>query len=462
MLFNSYVFLFVFLPVTYAVFWSLRGTTGRYVWLTTTGYIFYGYWNPRFCLLMAFSTLVSFLAGLGFWRWTDPRKRKLCLVVPIVVDLTLLGFFKYANFALATVRNVANWFGASVALPYLDVTLPVGISFYTFHTITYIVDSYRGVVRPTRNLFEFSTYVSLFSQLVAGPIVRFRQIEEDLERLGVADRHRWLRLGVSIFVVGLVEKVLVADTLASFVNTALANHHALSTLGAWLAMLGYSFQLYFDFCGYSSMAIGLGYMFGLRIPINFNSPYKALDPSDFWQRWHISLSTCLRDYLYIPLGGNRGGTAKTYRNLMLTMLIGGLWHGAGWTFIIWGGYHGLLLSGYRLVSTDWDRLPRGIRQAGMFLLAVIGWVFFRSQDLTMALGLLRKMFIPTPGASVPQALLATGALAIAAYWAMRGPNIHDMPHEWRPIWVSALAAGFGASLAIIAGDRTAPFLYFQF
>src|SRR5215470_11201921 len=181
MLFNSYVFLFVFLPVTYAVFWSLRGTWARYVWLTITGYIFYGYWNPRFCLLMAFSTLVSFLAGLGFGRWNEPRRRKLCLVVPIAVDLTLLGFFKYANFMLATVSDVASWFHTNLVLWYLDVTLPVGISFYTFHTITYIVDSYRGVVRPTRNLFEFSCYVSLFAQLVAGPIVRFGQVERDLE-----------------------------------------------------------------------------------------------------------------------------------------------------------------------------------------------------------------------------------------------------------------------------------------
>src|SRR6185436_10255072 len=219
MLFNSVVFLFAFLPVTYVVFWSLRSANARYVWLTITGYVFYGYWNWRFCFLMAFSTLVSYLAGLGFLRWDDqPRRRKICLWLPIVVDLSLLAFFKYANFAMGTVRGFANWFGTDVNVPHLNIILPIGISFYTFHTISYIVDSYRRVIKPTRNFFEFAAYVSLFSQLVAGPIVRFRQIEADLENIESANRTRWLPQGVSIFVIGLVEKVVVADSLASVVD----------------------------------------------------------------------------------------------------------------------------------------------------------------------------------------------------------------------------------------------------
>jgi alginate O-acetyltransferase complex protein AlgI len=462
MLFNSFIFLFAFLPVTYVVFWTLRSTRARYVWLTITGYVFYGYWNPKFCLLMAFSTLVSYTAGLGLAKWTDPRRRKLCLVVPIVVDLALLAFFKYANFAVDTTRQVIHFLGADVTLPHLNIILPVGISFYTFHTITYIVDSYRGVIRPTRNLFEFSTYVSLFSQLVAGPIVRFRQIEEDLENIGTADRTRWIRVGVSFFIVGLVEKVVVADSLAAFVDPALARYTELSTLGTWLAMLGYSFQLYFDFSGYSTMAVGLGYLFGIRIPQNFNSPYKSLDPSDFWRRWHISLSSCLRDYLYIPLGGNRGGELKMYRNLMITMLIGGLWHGAAWTFVVWGAYHGMLLVLYRLVARQWDALPVVTRQLAMFLLAVIGWVFFRATDFGMAATLLRQMFWPTTGLNVAEPLLAAGMLSMAAWWAMVGPNAFDMRHEWSWRRGLALTAAAAACLAIIAGSRPSPFLYFQF
>ncbi len=462
MLFNSYVFLFGFLPITYAVFWTLRSARARYVWLALTGYVFYGYWNPKFCLLMAFSTLVSYLAGRGLMRFSDPGRRKLCLVVPITVDLSLLGFFKYANFAVTSAAGAMGWFGATVVPPHWNIVLPIGISFYTFHTISYIVDSYRGVVRPTRNFFEFAAYVSLFSQLVAGPIVRFRQIEEDLEQLGTASRRRWLSRGLSFLAIGMVEKVLIADSLASFVDPALAHYALLSSGGAWMAMLGYTFQIYFDFSGYSTMAVGLGYLFGLRIPQNFNSPYKALDPSDFWKRWHISLSTCMRDYLYIPFGGNRGGEWKTYRNLMFTMLIGGLWHGANWTFVAWGAYHGALLGAHRKFGRGWDALPATTRQLGMFFFAVIGWVFFRATDFHMASALLRLMFVPTAGALVAQPTLAAMLMVGAAGWAMRGPNAFEMSHDftWRRAFAySAAAAG---ALAIIAGTRSSPFLYFQF
>jgi alginate O-acetyltransferase complex protein AlgI len=462
MLFNSVVFIFGFLPICYVVFWLLRSADARYRWLALSGYVFYGYWDARFCLLMAFSTIVSFTAGLGFLRWEDPRRRKMCLVIPVTVDLTLLGFFKYANFGAGTISRVLNAFGADVHIPHLDIVLPIGISFYTFHTISYIVDSYRRTIKPTRNLFEFAAYVSLFSQLIAGPIVRFRQIEADLLALGRQDRTRWLGLGVALFCVGLVEKVLVADSLAAYVDPALAGYRTLSTAGAWLAMLGYTFQLYFDFSGYSTMAVGLGYMFGLRIPQNFNSPYKALDPSDFWRRWHISLSTCLRDYLYVPLGGNRKGTLMTYRNLMLTMLIGGLWHGASWTFVVWGAYHGALLCAYRLRSESWDRLPALVRQGAMFVLVLLGWVLFRSNDFHMASHLLATMLTWVPGGVPASTVLILPLMLGAAWWAMVGPNPFQMDLAPRLRTRLALAAGFGAALALIVSSRPSPFLYFQF
>jgi alginate O-acetyltransferase complex protein AlgI len=465
MLFNSLIFLFAFLPVVYLVFWSLRATRSRYVWLAISGYVFYGYWNWRFCFLMAFSTLVSYTAGRGMVRWdTDPRKRKLCLIVPVTVDLVLLGFFKYANFGLSAFHDAVRLLGHEVAIPHLNIILPIGISFYTFHTISYIVDSYRRQITPTKNFWEFASYVSLFSQLVAGPIVRFRQIEADLENIGHAGRTRWIRKGISIFIVGLVEKVVVADMLAAFVNPVLNHGHwQVASAGAlWLAMIGYTFQLYFDFSGYSSMAVGLGYLFGLRIPMNFNSPYKSLSPSEFWTRWHISLSTCMRDYLYIPFGGNRGTVWQTYRNLMLTMLIGGLWHGANWTFIVWGAYHGLLLSAYRAAGSGWDRLPARVRQLGMVFAVLIGWVFFRADSLAMAVGMLSRMFSGVPGATIPQVGLVVATLVVVGSWGMFGPNIYDL--DYRPRWwkAAALATAFGAALALIAGDRTSPFLYFQF
>jgi alginate O-acetyltransferase complex protein AlgI len=270
--------------------------------------------------------------------------------------------------------------------------------------------------------------------------------------------------GVSFFVIGLVEKVLVADGLASFVDNALKDYQQLSTAGAWLAMLGYAFQLYFDFCGYSDMAVGLGYMFGLRIPQNFNSPYKALDPSDFWRRWHISLSTCLRDYLYIPLGGNRHGEWQTYRNLMLTMLLGGLWHGANWTFVVWGAYHGLLLALHRRFGAAWDVLPALMRQLLMFILVTVGWVFFRATDFTMATHLLSAMFTPTAGLGIANGNVFLGLLLLAAWWGMVGPNAFDLQARlhWKPRYGFALAVFFGACVSTMMSGGSSPFLYFQF
>ena len=398
-------------------------------------------------------------------RWHDPRRRRLCLVLPIVVDLALLAFFKYAGFLVESTEALARALGSDLALPTLQIVLPVGISFYTFHTISYIVDSYRGTITPTRNLFEFSAYVSLFSQLVAGPIVRFRQIEQDLEAIATTARTRWLSRGVSFFVIGLVEKVILADSLAAFVDPALANYGELSTVGTWLIFAAYSFQLYFDFAGYSDMAIGLGLMFGLRIPINFNSPYKALDPSDFWRRWHISLSTCLRDYVYIPLGGNRHGELMAYRNLILTMLIGGLWHGANWTFVIWGAYHGVLLALYRRFSSAWDAIPALVRQLSMFVLVLLGWVLFRSTDFTMASTMLTRMFSFESGAPIEGLPGLLTALAIVGSLAMFGPNaseVHSMDWKLSPRRAFGLAVAFGACLALMAGTGASPFLYFQF
>jgi alginate O-acetyltransferase complex protein AlgI len=465
MLFNSIEFIFGFLPLAYVVFWALPSAQSRYVWLTISGYVFYGWWDPRFCLLMAFSTLVSYAAGLGMLRSPmGSPSRTWYLVVPIALDLALLAFFKYTNFALETVRSITSLSGVPISVPHLDIILPIGISFYTFHTISYIVDSYRGTITPTKNIWEFATYVSLFSQLVAGPIVRFRQIEEDLEALGSSSRTRWLTRGISFFCVGLVEKVLVADTIAAMVDPSFAHWRELSTAGAWMAVLGYTFQLLFDFSGYSTMAVGLGYLFGIRIPANFNSPYKALNPSDFWERWHISLSSCLRDYLYIPLGGNRFGTWNTYRNLMLTMLFGGLWHGASWTFVFWGFYHGVLLCGYRLVRSHWDKLPAAVAQGAMFLAVMVGWVFFRATSFEEALHLLSILVVPTSGAwfSDLNVTLVLFMMAVAGWWSLRGPNVFEMKHEWSASRRIGLAMAFGAGLALIVTARPSPFLYFQF
>jgi alginate O-acetyltransferase complex protein AlgI len=462
MLFNSFQFLYLFLPVTYLGFWALRTKQQRYGWLTLTGYVFYACWNYRFCALMAFSTLVSYAAGRALEATDEPRRRRLWLTLPICVDLGLLGFFKYTGFALDSARAVFTLLGWHVRVPSLSIVLPIGISFYTFHTISYMVDVYRRKVRPTHDLLEFACYVSLFSQLVAGPIVRFRQIEADLETIDGARRTEHWGEGWSFFACGLAKKVLLADSLAAIIDPALAAPAELGTLGTWLCVLGYTYQLYFDFSGYSDMAVGLGYLFGLHIPQNFDSPYRATDPSDFWRRWHISLSTCLRDYLYIPLGGSRRGPARTSLNLMVTMLLGGLWHGAGFTFVVWGAYHGLLLVAYRRFSDRWDALPVALRRVAMFGLVTLGWVFFRARNLSMAGLLLHRMWSATARPLPRGSMGLVTLLLVAAGLAHLGPNTWQIRHRLRPIPAVALGAALLLSLAALRGAAPSPFLYFQF
>jgi alginate O-acetyltransferase complex protein AlgI len=462
MLFNSATFLFAFLPITYGVFWQLTTKSQRYIWLTITGYVFYAFWSWKYCSLMAFTTLVSYLAGRGFLAWDEPFRRRPCLVLPIATDLTLLGVFRYFDLAADITSNVADWLHVPLDVPMLGLILPVGISFYTFHTISYIVDSYRGVVTPTRNLFELSCYVSLFSQLVAGPIVRFRAIERDLEEIDGGVAAATLHVGWSFFAIGMIEKVLIADTIAAVIDPALGEYAHLSTVGAWLCMLGYAYQLYFDLAGYSAMAVGLGLLFGLRIPQNFNAPYRVLNPSDFWCRWHISLSRCLRDYLYIPLGGNRGPRWCVYRNLMLTMLLGGLWHGANWTFVVWGGYPGLLLAGHRAFSSRWDRLPERVQQIAMFLLVVVGWVLFWADSFAMAASLLHRMVIWHDGSLINGVGSLTVSLVVAATLAHCAPSLFDLKHAWSRPQQVVIGMLFAICVLIILADRQSPFLYFQF
>ena len=462
MLFNSLPFLFAFLPITYVVFWRLRTLTQRYVWLALTGYVFYSFWNYKFCALLLFSTVVSYVAGLGLLRWTDPVRRRWCLAVSVASDLAVLAFFKYADFGLSSAVAVGQWLGLGVHFTPMNIVLPVGISFYTFHSISYIVDAYKGTIRPTRNFWEYATYVSLFSQLVAGPIVRFREIESDLEQIDRTDRRTYLDKGWSFFAIGMVEKVLIADTIAAIINPALSHVGQLSTVNTWLCMIGYTYQLYFDFCGYSDMAVGLGYLFGLHIPQNFKSPYKAVNIADFWRRWHMSLSSWLRDYLFMPLGGLFGAKWKHARNFVVTFTLGGLWHGAAWTFVLWGLYHGVLLSLYDLVGRKWDRLPTPIRRAGTFLLVVLGWVVFRADTLTMAGALYRRMFVFHNGPPMAASGMLAAMLVLAGGLAHFGPNAFDLKHQWSRRATVLLAALFLLCMTAIYGAKPSPFLYFQF
>lgn len=442
--------------MVYALFWLARTRQHRYVLLALSGYVFYGYWNWRFCFLLLFSSLVSYHVGRAMARTDNRSRQKQLVVLAVSVDLALLGYFKYYNFFAATIDAVVP----GAALPLIHVVLPIGISFYTFHTISYIIDVYAGRVKASANFFEYLTYVSLFSQLVAGPIVRYRQIEDDLDAIDGAPRPGWTANGVMFFTIGMVKKVLIADHLAQFVDPILSNWSTMSTVDAWGAALGYTAQLYFDFSGYSDMAVGLGYLFMLRIPQNFNAPYRALGIADFWRRWHMSLSSWLRDYLYIPLGGNRGGEWATYRNLMIVMLLGGLWHGASWTFVAWGGYHGALLCAERAGRRVVERLPAPAYKGLTFVAVLIGWVLFRSTDFTMALGWLGKMFAPSGDLGLP-ALGFVAWLGVAYAWVVGLKETWDWTRPPRVALAWAHAVLLFLALLSMSG-RESVFLYYQF
>jgi alginate O-acetyltransferase complex protein AlgI len=456
MVFNSDVFLFAFFPVVFALFWLARTRAQRLAVLALSGYVFYGYWDWRFCSLLAFSSLASFAGALAIARGRDRSSRRAWLIAVISVDLAILGFFKYYNFGVASLAAVAP----GLAPRMLDLVLPVGISFYTFHTISYVADVAAGRVRPTRDLVKYLAYVSLFPQLVAGPIVRYRQIEEDLDRVDAPLDEDEVARGIGFFVTGLIKKVVVADQIGALIDPMLASYGTLSTAGAWAAALGYTLQLYFDFSGYSDMAVGLGALFGLRIPQNFNAPYRALDMIDFWRRWHISLSTWLRDYLYIPLGGNRRGPQRAAVNVMITMLLGGLWHGASWTFVAWGGFHGALLVLNRAAGAPLARVPVAIRRAATFGLVMIGWVLFRSTSFAMASVWLQSMAgLGTGSEGVSLALLTWIVAGVIAVNLL--PETWDIRFSRRPRWAVVYALLFFVAYLAMNGRETV-FLYYQF
>ena len=397
MLFNSIPFL-VFFTVFFSIYLLINKRKPRIFLCLVGSYFFYAWWDWRFLSLIIFSTLVDYTLGKMIHQSEDERRRRNLLIFSLVSNLGLLFFFKYFNFFIESFAHVTSALGMKHSIHTLRIILPVGISFYTFQTLSYTIDIYRRKLEPENDIMTFATYVAFFPQLVAGPIVRA------VDLLPQFKEHQKLRLeqvghGLYLVVLGYFKKVAVADSLAPMVDNAFANPSAYGSLNLIVAVLMYAFQIYCDFSGYSDIAIGLGKMLGFEFPQNFNMPYFAKNFSDFWRRWHISLSSWLRDYLYIPLGGNRHGVIKTQRNLMLTMVLGGLWHGANWTFVIWGFLHGLYLIAQRVSNPLIVRIERVIPKAPMYILATvttfilvnIAWVFFRSQSFNEALDMLSRI-----------------------------------------------------------------------
>lgn len=485
MVFSSHLFLFYFLPLALGLYYLVPRRL-KQVMLTVLSYIFYGWANPYFVVLMFTSTVIDYFCGLSIAgrlgsRWSEPivalpretprtRLQKNALIVSICTNIGLLAFFKYFNF------GIDNYNAAMAAMglgdlqweTFFRVTLPLGISFYTFQSMSYTIDVYKGEVKAVRNFTDFSCYVSMFPQLVAGPIVRFREVAGQLrERRHTLEK---FARGVSFISLGIAKKILIANPCGKIADTCFGAG-ALAPVDAWYGMFAYSFQIYFDFSGYSDMAIGLGLMLGFVFPKNFDSPYRSESITEMWRRWHISLSTWLRDYLYVPLGGNRRGTVRTYINVGATMLLGGLWHGAAWNFIIWGGIHGGMLAFERAQGKDsiYRRAPRVIRVALTFLITCFAWVFFRAPDLESALRYLQHMF--GFGPSQDGMHLASGLIyqpyylimmivAVVVIWGF--PQTWDFTRRLTSVKALWCVMALLMAIAVLSTQAFNPFIYFIF
>ena len=518
MLFNSYVFIFAFLPVTLAGFFLLGRVKPMLAaaWLTAASLFFYGWWNPIYVWLLVVSILFNYTCGIAIARNRARGKRasqKRWLIFAVTANLAVLAYYKYANFFLASISHFSG-----AALSFGEIVLPLGISFFTFTQIAFLADTYYGKAREY-NFVHYSLFVTYFPHLIAGPVLHHAEM---MPQFGLPATYRFsfenTAVGITIFVIGLFKKVMVADEIGAYarpVFDAAASGTELTLLEAWCGALAYTFQLYFDFSGYSDMAIGLSRLFGVVLPLNFHSPYKAVNIIDFWRRWHMTLSRFLRDYLYIPLGGNRKGPARRYVNVMLTMVLGGLWHGAGWTFVAWGALHG----GYLVINHGWHALRTWVGHdlrrstwwgracAGLltFVAVVIGWVVFRAADLTTAVAMLKAMagmnglvlpdfWLPKWGAP-GQWLAAHGVIfgdtrdlvgggvvnwiwiLLAVVWftpntqqllVAYGPALALFAGQtharftWRPTPIYALVTAALALIAIFNLHKQSEFLYFQF
>ncbi len=459
-----------FLLVVFYVYWALPKNALRKAWLLAVSYLFYAVWDWRFLSLILISTAVDYLVGLALPS-AQGRGRKALLLVSLVVNLGLLGFFKYYNFFVDSGTELFALLGLPVSDVTLEIVLPVGISFYTFQTLSYTIDVYRGRLQPTRGLLDFATFVAFFPQLVAGPIVRASDFLPQLHTARRLADVAW-RAHLLLFLSGFFKKACIADNLAPAVDAYFSAPETYSTLSCWVAVGAYAIQIYGDFSGYSDMAIATAGLLGYRLCDNFAHPYFATDITSFWRRWHMSLSTWLRDYLYISLGGNRGSTLFTYRNLMLTMLLGGLWHGASWNFVIWGFLHGLALIVHRLVGTTGPVTP--LRSAVGWLATLwwvaLCWIFFRADTLTTALDIASVYLLVGSGGT--ETLPARYALTILVCL-----GLHFASYRWASttgeglrsrvarlpvaVFVALYAVGFQLAYATMSVGY-APFIYFQF
>jgi alginate O-acetyltransferase complex protein AlgI len=473
LLFNSLTFI-VFFVLVLALHnaplpWNVKKTN-----LLIASYLFYAAWNPPFVILLWLSTVIDWHVAKRLFVEQAQHKRRLLLAISVAVNLGLLGYFKYGGFLLENFVSLMAMAGIDYQAPDCSIVLPVGISFYTFQTMAYSLDVYLKRAEPSKSFLDFALFVTFFPQLVAGPIVRPTHLlpQFAVPRVATAKQLYW---GLGLMTIGMFQKIVVADgLLAPVADAAFGADEMLHPLDAWLGTLAFSGQIFSDFAGYSTTAIGVALTLGFGLPDNFRFPYAAIGFSDFWRRWHISLSSWLRDYLYVPLGGNRKGNLRTYANLMTTMLLGGLWHGASWTFVVWGGLHGLYLAVERWLNARfghnavWSRLPAQIFLAVLtYFLVNITWVFFRAGDFATAWRMIVTMLtFVTDGEKVLPTVhilqvVITISIMLVIHWRMRERKLDEVINRM-PVWLTGIIWGVMLTLIIITQGGSDAFIYFQF
>lgn len=466
MVFSSTIFLCVYLPLVLLGYY-ICPKKGRNLFLLIVSLVFYAWGEPKYVFLMIFSILVNYIFGRLMDKHRENKKRlKLMLVLSVVIDIGLLSVFKYTDFIITNVNAI---FGANFDL--LNIALPIGISFYTFQAMSYTIDVYRDDVRVQKNLIDFGMYITMFPQLIAGPIVRYADVQDQLAERSVTTAD--FSEGVMRFVVGLGKKVLLANQMGAVWSDIYALGGDVSALMAWTGAIAYTFQIYFDFSGYSDMAIGLGRMFGFKFPENFRYPYQSVSITDFWRRWHITLSTWFKEYLYIPLGGNRRGLARQALNLLIVWSLTGFWHGAGWNFVMWGLYYFVILFIEKLfLLKALDKLPKFFRHVYALLLIIIGWVIFASDDVSVLLPYLGSMFgangavggmdvytLLTKAVLLIICCIASTELPKKLFLSAAGAMNEKAAFTLKSVLTIALLA---LSMILLIGDSYNPFLYFRF